>query len=150
MFEPFSAMLHWRKIEFKKLFAIVVNSVFSKAAPSVFDSFSRIKKISRYLSIISNYKYASLSAGIRNSKSLYSMDAMGFYLTSLVSMTDDWTGLEANISISVNTDTVSPVMATRMQLMSYKQRYLPCASQLLPRSRFNDLSSSLTFASASP
>ena len=48
----------------------------------------------------------SLSPGIRNSKSLWSTNTMGLYLTSVVSRTDVCTGLEANISNSKLTDTM--------------------------------------------
>jgi len=47
----------------------------------------------------------SLSAEIRNSRSLCTADAMGLYITSVVSMTDVSIGLGANISNSELRDT---------------------------------------------
>jgi len=49
--------------------------------------------------------YVSLSTGIRNSRSLYSTEAMGLYVTSFVATTDVCIGLGANISNSELRDT---------------------------------------------
>jgi len=55
--------------------------------------------------------YVSLSAGIRNSRSLWSTDAMGLYFAPVISMTVDYMGSGPNISNSQLTDTIFADMA---------------------------------------
>jgi hypothetical protein len=55
--------------------------------------------------------YASLSAGIKNSKSPFSTDGIRLYATSVVSWTNEYTGLDTKISNSELMDAVSAYLA---------------------------------------
>ena len=103
---PFNVIKHCVKSEWSKLFAVAVKSVASKSFPSAVVNLPRTYK--RIFKSI----YLSCSAGIKNSGSLCSTDAIGLYMVSIVSCTDVCTGFWANMSNSELTDSASAAMPT--------------------------------------
>ena len=109
---PFNVIEHWVKNEWSKLFAVAVKSVESKSSQSA------VVNLTRIYSLIFKSIYVSCSAGIKNSRSLWSTDAIGLYVVSIVSCTDVCTGFCANMSNSELSDNASAVMPTsRMQAL---------------------------------
>ena len=99
---------HWLKGERRKLFVTAVKSVAFKSFPS-----AAVNLPLTNCDIQINTRI--ISAGIKNSKSLWSTDALGLNIVSIVSWTDFCTGFCANMSNSELTDNASA--ATLMSRM---------------------------------
>ena len=71
---PFNVIEHWAKNEWSKLFAVAVKSVESKSFPSA------VVNLPLTYSLIFKSICVSCLAGIKNSRSLWSTDAIGLYI----------------------------------------------------------------------